>query len=270
MQRPLKPSPGRPAHTNFSQFVDTLPESPRLLGLTHITSSYLLRDIVSTGEIAAPDQCPVLRELVTYFFYGRAAFRGRTDTNPTDVLSAFPVVIVLDPSRTPKPRYVFGFDSGAFVGGHMEQYFNPHMPLFDLLLSPDVRSAGRLITALFGTNEEYLRNKPTGQNFSPPPSNFEAECYKKMVMGGGQGATRLDDRCSTPEILFGDAINISQCVKAAVLPDSLASDPQIGGILANNNIEIHDYMWRSGSRPIEYHSLMHEIVKNIYRDAGWL
>lgn len=269
MPRDLKPKNGRPSHSDFAKFVEGLPLPKSLLGLTHITSSYLLRDIVESGAIQAYGPCKIIGENLTYAFYGRAAFRGSAEFEPASLPCLFPSVLVLDPSAVPQPKYVFGFDSGAFVEGMMDPYLHPYMPLFDFLLAPDASSAAKLIGAVFETPDDYFRNRPSTK-FQVPPSNFEAQCYKAIVQSAAQGAGKLDDRASTPELLFADAIELGASVRAAVLPDTLASDPNIGGALKGYGVEVHEYPWTSSSRPGENHFVVRQLVQSIYKEREWL
>lgn len=265
--RYLKPKGGRPPHSTLAEFVKSLPEPGKLLGLTHITSSYVIRDVLADGAIQATEKCNVLDEEVTYTFYGRAAFREKSFFEPTDLPCMFPSVLIIDPTTVPRPKYVFCFDSGAFMAGMMDQYLHPYMPLFDFLLAPDTISAGRLINAAFETSVNYLKNLPT-TSFTVPISNFEADCYRRIVLG--IGSSKLDDRASTPELVFSDPIKLRESVRAAVIPDSLASDPNIGGALRACGVRIYEYPWTSGSRPIEIHFTVRALVEAAYRDLKWL
>ncbi len=269
MARALRARNGRPTHSAFAQLVQTLPVPDRMLGLTHVTSSYSLRDVLLSGLIVADEPCRILEEPVTYAFYGRAAFRSKFDNEPSDLTSLFPSVLILDPERVPTPKYVFGFDSGAFMEGLMDQYLHPYMPLFDFLLEPDPRSAARLIQAVFPSAGDYLTNKPVIK-FTVPASNYEAECYAKLVTGGGHAEPRLDDRASTPELLFADPIDVRECVVAAVIPSNLSDDPAIGGRLRRLDVRVLDYPWTSCSRPGENHFLLRGLVYSVYEDLGWI
>ena len=267
LARALRAKSGRLSRSDLASFVQSLPDSKKLLGLTHITSSYLLREIIEAGSIQAQEPCPVIREPVTYAYYGRAAFRGREDSKPTNLSFLFPSVLIVDPQRVPLPKYVFGFDSGAFVNGIMDPYLHRYMPLFDFLLAPEPRSAARLVAAVFQTDEDYFRNRPSA-NFQVPTSNFEAEAYRQIVLAAGDG--RLDDRVSTPELIFSDPINLRDSVRAAVLPDTLASDPMIGGALKAFGVTIYEYPWTNGSRPAESHFVVRNLVQLAYRNLKWL
>jgi hypothetical protein len=267
--RTLRPLNGRPARTDFASFVDGLPAPSKLLGLTHVTSSYVLRDIIDTGSIAAQVQCKVMGEAVTYAFYGRAAFRGSSEFQPTTLSCLFPSVLILDPNKVPPPKYVFGFDSGAFHDGLMDSFLHPYMPLFDFMLAPTPVSAARLVSAVFDTNDDYFANRASN-SFTVPTSNFEADCYRQIVNGAGHGATPLDDRASTPELLFVDPLDLRSCVSAAVLPDTLAADHNIGERLKRLGIRVYDYPWTSCSRPVENHFAVRQLVQAAYKDLAWL
>jgi hypothetical protein len=267
LARDLKAKSGRPSRPDLALFVQTLPAPKKLLGLTHITSSYVLRDIIEAGSIEVHEPCPVIGEPVTYAFYGRAAFRGRAEFEPTNLSCLFPSVLIIDPENVPPPKYVFGFDSGAFVSGMMDQYLHPYMPLFDFLLAPEPSSAARLVSAIFETDEDYFRNRPS-VTFQVPVSNFEADCYRRIVFSGSEG--RLDDRASTPELIFADPIDLKKSVRAAVLPDTLASDPLIGGALKAFGITVYEYPWTNASRPVENHFTVRNLVESAYRNLKWL
>ena len=156
---------------------------------------------------------------------------------PTNLACLFPTVLVIDPKSVPPPKYVFAFDLGAFIDGKMDRFLHPYMPLFDFLLTPEPVSAGRLINAVFGTNEAFFRNSPR-PDFQVPPANFEADCYRHIVL---EGIEDLDDRGTTPELLFADRIELRRSVKAVILPDVLAKDPEnsyISGQLRSGHLRL--------------------------------
>ena len=81
---------------------------------------------------------------------------------------------------------------------------------------------------------------------------------------------RLDDRLSTPEFVFASPIQLKESVRAAILPDTLAKDPNIGGLLQAMSIRVDGYPWTSCSRPGENHYLIQSMAVSIYKDLGWL
>ena len=230
MKRILRSRAGRADRVDFSNFVQKLPIADKALGLTHITNSYVLREIAEIGRVE-PSLCTTLNEHVIYAFYGRAAFRDSNEFQPTNLSSLYPSVLVFDPKALPKPKYVFPFDSGAFVNGMMDQFLHPYMPLFDFAMVPDVSSAATLVKAMFGDAKSYFENTPSS-NLNAPPSNFEVDSYIKIVFANGRTNTSsLDERASTPEFIFADALELKKSVIAAVLPDTLANDDAVGGII---------------------------------------
>lgn len=261
---------GRPDRTDFANYVAALPRPVGLLGLTHVTTGYLLREILDAGRIAAVGDCPVLHQPLVYAFYGRSAFRNSRDGNPSDLAYQFPAVLVLDPAQTPAPTYAFGFDSGAFVNNFMDDYLDPHMPLFDFHVPPDVASAAALAQHFFGGPKPFLRNQPAPAQ-ELPASNFELASYNRMLHAGGRssGSNRLDDRVSTPELIFADPIPLAGAVRGAVLPDVLAGDDLIGGRLEAAGVAVREYAWSTASRPSEYHMLIRSLVEGLYAEFGW-
>lgn len=268
MARTLKSLTGRADRKDFAAYVAALPPSDFKLGLTHVTTGYFLRDILDARKIVPPAPCPVLNQPLVYAFYGRPGYRNKADSMPSDLPYVFPAVLLLDPEKTPKPKHVFGFDSGAFVAGMMDDYVDPYMPLFDFHLEPDVQSAARLAKAFFGTPRDYLDNKPI-THAAVPAGEYEAFSYSKMVVSNGRGANRLDDRISTPELIF-DEIPIEDCVVAAIVPDVLAGDPKIGGRIEAMGVKVRDYEWSGASRPSEYHRQIRQIAYGVFEDFGWL
>jgi hypothetical protein len=268
MARPLTALNGRPNREDFARYVAALPPSDFRLGLTHVTTGYFLRDILDAKKIVAIADCPVLKKPLVYAFYGRPAYRNKADDMPSDLPFLFPAVLILDPEKVPQPKHVFGFDTGAFVGGKMDDYLDPYMPLFDFHLEPNVQSAARLAQAFFGTPRDFLKNNPA-IDVQVPAGNYEAVSFGKMVSARGRGANRLDDRVCTPELIF-DEIPIEDCVKAAILPDALAADPEIGGRIEALGVKVKDYEWTGASRPSEYHRTVRNIAYGVFEDLKWL
>lgn len=266
-RRPLTRGAIRPDRKDLSRFVSGLPAARSTLGLTHVTTGYVLREILESGKIATDEKCHIFGERLTYAFYGRSAFRRKGDDVPADLTFLFPVVLVLNPMKVPTPKYVFGFDTGAFVNGYMNDYLDPDMPLFDFQLEPHIQSVARLIEALFGDVDAFLRNQPL-YIVDIPHDNFEAQSYGKMVRAAGRGSNKLDDRASTPEVIFDVGIDIKDCVCAAILPDAIANSA-IGSRLENLGIRVDAYEWAGATRPSEYHMLIRNMVRAVYRDFGW-
>lgn len=267
MTRPLKALTGLPPRRSLEDFIGTLPPSSNVLGLTHVTSGYVLRDIIETGAISPAAPCKVLKEPLVYLFYGRPSYRTGINNGPTSLAFHCPVVVIVDPALTPPPKYAFCFDSGAFVDGMMDTHLHPYMPLFDFSIPPDVKSASTLVNGLFGSPERYLAcSEPI--TFVPDPANFEATSYCSIVKNAS--SLGLDDRASTPEFAYDRGIDLVPWVKSVILPDSLSGDKNFGGKLTRLGIPTLDYEWQGGCRPNEYHVLIRRLVKQVYEGLNWL
>jgi hypothetical protein len=253
----------------FRRLVASLARPSKLLGLTHVTTGYIFREVLDVGKIAPIDRCQILKEPVIYAFYGRSAFRRAEDNVPTDLPFLFPVVCILDPAATPAPKYVFGFDTGAFVTGFMDDYLDPYMPLFDFQLEPNIDAAARLVEHFFGGANQFLDNTPR-TDVNVPASNFEGVSYQKMIAAGGRGANKLDDRVSTPEVIFANEIDIAKAVKAVILPNVLSDDHEFGGRIATLGVKNDGYEWNGVTRPSEYHMLIRRRVRALYKEFGWI
>ncbi len=149
----------------------------------------------------------------------------------------------------------------------LDGFLDPYMPLFDFLLAPDVASAARLVNHAYGSNQRFLENSPETRNAFG--SQFEYECYLKILYATKSGTNDLDDRISTPELVFDGAIPINKCVSAAILPNRLIDDADTGLALKNLGIEVLDYPWVSGNRPGEMHFLIRQLVQQVYENRKW-
>lgn len=259
----------RPDRDGLKRFVAALPPAKGSLGLTHVTTGYLMREIIDIGSICAVDNCRIFGEPIIYAFYGRAAFRKSGDGTPTDLVSRMPVVFVLDSSKAPKPKYIFPFDTGAFMEGFLDDYLDQYMPLFDFILEPDVNTATKIAEFFFGDQQSYMDNIPKAP--SPIPANqFEAHSVQRMILAGGRGANKLDDRASTVEFIFDKSLDIISTIAAIIMPADLAVDPELGGRMKTIGVRVDSYPWTAGTRPTEYHMQLRQMVRAIYKDFGWL
>jgi hypothetical protein len=80
----------------------------------------------------------------------------------------------------------------------------------------------------------------------------------------------LDDRGTTPELVFAERIELDKSARAIVLPDVLEKDPDVHASLRKYNLDVLDYPLVSYSRPIENHFAVRQLVEDAYRRYGWL
>jgi hypothetical protein len=106
-----------------------------------------------------------------------------------------------------------------------------------------------------------------GQIFDVPASNFEADSYRHIV---SNGIKELDDRGTTPELVFAERIELDKSARAIILPDVLEKDPVVHTSLRRYKLDVLDYPIANYSRPIENHFAVRQLVEDAYRRYGWL
>lgn len=141
---------------------DHLPDAPidvDPLPFCHVSRLRSLPSILAKGSLQ-PTHCARLGRELLYFFYGSASFRTgdelTRDTNLAPIAFAFsPVALSRIDSWAP-------FDTGAAVTGKLTStLLGPSGIAEYLVRSRGVRTGAKLVFALFGNNENYLRGRNT-------------------------------------------------------------------------------------------------------------
>jgi hypothetical protein len=239
-------------------------EAKPRLPLVHSTDSYALADVLETGTLV-PQDCKVFTgEALTYFFYGRPAFRPNMDAEPSSLKHYFPVCLLFRPEWTINIRRLFPFDSGAFHNELYGAYLHKKMKLGDFGLEAHMETPGKVISRFFGSVPAYLRADP-----KPPsaidPAEFEAHSYLALIQSKEGNA--IDSRGSGIELQTADAIPIGGAVAAIVLPSTFA-DGSMGTKLKNLGIDVLPYRVHERSRPGEYTSEITTICTHYYVRIG--
>jgi hypothetical protein len=243
-----------------SATTDTLPRLP----LVHSTDSYVFEDVLADGAIA-PRACNVFKgEALTYFFYGRPAFRPNLDAEPTGLKHYFPVCLLLKPDWTASVKRVFPFDSGAFHNSFYSAYLHDKMKLGDFGLEADMSSPGKVVSIFFGSNPAYLVGKPRAEP-KIDPSEFEAHSYLALVHAKHSNA--IDNRGSGIEVQTAEIVSIADAVAAVIIPSTFA-DGRTGERLKKLGIDILPYSTFERYRPSEYMSKITELCLTYYVHIG--
>jgi hypothetical protein len=246
------------------KLVITATEALPRLPLVHSTDSYVLEDVLASGEIT-PQACKVFTgEALSYFFYGRPAFRSNLDAEPTSLKHYFPVCVLFKPDWSADIRRVFPFDSGAFHNGLYGAYLHKKMKLGDFGLEANITTPGKLITRFFGSVPAYLKANP-GPTPVIDPTEFEAQSYLALI--NSKEGNAIDSRGSGIELQTADPVSIADAVAAVVLPSTFA-DGSTGIKLKELEIDIVPYHVYERSRPNEYMSQITELCFNYYLQIG--
>lgn len=208
------------AKTRFRDLVNKADVMVPNLPLVHSTDTYILEEVLAAGRLE-PQVCDVFSgELLTYFFYGRPAFRPGTDASPSGMGHYLPVCLILKPTLAISIKRIFPFDSGAFESGFYKNFLHQKMNLADFGLEPDVTTPGRVVSRFFGSNSAYLKAEPAVHS-QFDPAEFEAACYAALI--SSKEGNSIDSRGSGIEVQSSEAIDINTMVEAVVLPADFAS-----------------------------------------------
>ena len=112
--------------------------------------------MLEDGARLRPQSCDVFEpERLTYFFYGRSAYRPNQDENPNSLHHYLPVCLIFKPEASIAIKRVFPFDSGAFQHDFYRSYLHKDMMLGDFLLEANPESPGRIVRRFFTDNTNY-------------------------------------------------------------------------------------------------------------------
>jgi hypothetical protein len=249
---------------SFSSYVEGRDPTPLELPLIHTTTCFNLKAIQRTNSIQ-PNPCKVFNERLTYFFYGRPAYRDCSATIPAFDIGFYPICFVIRPGAiSVTPKRLYPFDSGAFQNG----LYAPAIPSGQTLLMYEVvatiESARRVVRGFFDADASYLSGRPkAGLLFDSDEA--EANSYYHLINGGGH--PDCDDRCSAIEVQIDFDLDLSPGVlMAVVLPTSFLEDPPLREALVK--------VWQAvplpydadlGMRPLEFHGHVRHLVRSLYR-----
>lgn len=224
-----------------------------LLPLTHVTSAHGLRGVIDSKGVDIAD-CSVFGEKLSYWFYGRPAYKLGDIHFGSKALYHAPVCLIANPKNFPTPKRAFPFDSGAFDG----RKFNGIMPkkasLADFELEPSFKAAQRVVGKFYESNEEYLLANPK-QNITHNNWDFELSAYHTLIRAAQDGheAQRFDERSSSIEFQFAGRIPFPSAFDAIVLPSPLLNgDDKYTGAIKKSGLHLIPYPVFGAFKQSEY------------------
>jgi hypothetical protein len=268
-RRPPKFDPGRPG------FMDWVAEHPGpnwgLMPLTHIAKSVTAEDIIRAGKVDL-SQCPVFDRPLSYFFYGRPAYR--VDRNEvTKTVSFCPFCFVFDPKLAWSADAIHAFDTGAFASRLYSHVLPDEMAENDFRLT-SIGAINQLIAKVFGTLGAYFDANTALVAKNPPATSaheFHAKAYLDLITSPGRNEP--DDRVCSIELAFTNSVSLTGNLKAIVLPHTLCVEndraPWLSD-LVDAGIALVPYEFIPGRHPEHYHTLMELALKAFYIEHGYL
>lgn len=108
------------------------------LAWCHSTDAFALQEIIRRGQLHANAPCDVFGEPLSYFFYGKPAYKKHSSSSMRTMARA-PVVILMSPDLLESRKRVFPFDTGAFHRGRYWPWVHASMALqdFEVTRLPD-------------------------------------------------------------------------------------------------------------------------------------
>lgn len=224
----------------LAKIVDAVDDTTSRLPFVHSTDAHGLRSMTMQNAII-PQPCNVFEpERLTYLFYGRPSYRPNEHVGATTHTALLPVCLIFKADAAIKIKRVFPFDSGAFQNDFLDSFLHPKMSLGDFLLTADPATPGKLISYVFGTNENYVKRKL--QRTDPEHADdFEVQSY--LDIASAKGTNKFDIRSATIEVQTEESLNFSDTVEAVILPSSLEGSPT------------HQALVKNGAQVIFYQSI---------------
>jgi hypothetical protein len=252
--------------SRLSRWMEKIAPCGEELAWCHTTDGYKLQKIIASGQLFASDPCRVFGERLSYFFYGRPAYRVTCDKSMRTSARA-PVVIMMSPEVSASRQRVFPFDTGAFVDGRYGAWLHKSMQLRDFELTHLVDAPRRYVPSFYGSNGDYLRLKPR----TPPvpyAGDFEVEALVAML--SDPDASGSDDRRLTMELQVARPIPFEwPLVRGLILPRDLEDAEDIASFLAGPGagIEVRWYDLSPLKVAIEYQALLEYFALELH--SSW-
>jgi hypothetical protein len=233
------------------------------LPLIHTSRCELLSPIVSANALE-PRLCRVFAEPLTYFSYGRPAYRSKLGSSPGDSLALCPVCFVFKPHVLPREvARVFPCDSGALH----DDRFGPMLTSADmgsLELDPTLDAARRYVDLFFPTNSQYYLGRV--RKFVGARLDEAARRFLGLLISSGP--VQFDDRCSAVEIQVRERIDLPHKLLYVILPREYLDRPAIRNAVFNVwNCEPILYSTVHGDSPSAYYSVLRDRLFARMRDS---
>ncbi|CDZ59612.1 hypothetical protein [Neorhizobium galegae] len=255
--------------TRLQTYLDRFSDTNRPLPLIHTTSTNGFRHILRDKAIKAHKECPVFKEWLVYFFYGRPAYKISVDEATQRVTDEYlPVAFITRPDAVSNIKRIFPFDSGAFDNAAYGGVHHRSSTLADYELAPALKSARRVVRAFFNTNQNYVLGEPQQRRVNAF-DNPEVNAYLTLI--DGTTDLSIDDRRYSIEIQTLDPVTLANDVVAIVMPLSWLNSKSVRRLLKDNpSIQPLTYARYRGVAVSGCHAMIFERVHDYLSSNGYL
>lgn len=235
------------------------PSEPTM-DLIHTTTATIFRSICNAGSIN-PQMCPVMNEQLTYFFYGRPAYRPGPIARTDICLDTRPVCMLFKRKEIHNVVGTYPCDTGA----HYNKLYSPHLDgvsCHDLDCAAVPEAENRIVTRYFGSNKQYFFGYELPV-LSPEPTSPTALQYHGMI--SSPEPVDYDDRSRTIEVTQNSALLINTIYKI-VMPDFLLADDTVKSFIKE---------FKNQGREVKYYRSYRQTnaartVEQFFTDVGLL
>jgi hypothetical protein len=228
------------------------------LAWCHSTDAFAFRAIMEQGRFT-PTLCPVFKESLLYFFYGRPAYK-KNEVESIGGSARSPVIFVFNPTLVRSGLRVHPFDTGAFEGGRYKKWMHPAMRLEDFEMPCEEHAPLRHVNSFYKSADDYLNINP-----SKPLKKYsgELEVNSLVALLLDTSAEDADDRKLALELQIKEEISLDPHVlMAVVFPDEMQDAKYVKSFFegVGKGVEKITYKCSPYKRSIEYQGLIEERV----------
>lgn len=216
-------------------FAPTLPRLP----IMHVTFGTRFMSILDSLEIGLGPRDEVLEKEVSFHFYGQPSYRPKSGEVFQRSIGSALFCLILDLAHLPPPCSILPFDSGGYSS--LLKPFCDGLPVGDFFLPPDADTPARLVSALFGSNEDYfgMRLRP---GVAKEVKKFDLHSQGLIRLYGTDGPVPFDQRAGSVEVHFDQPLKLRpEKVLAVIAPDVVAEDDELRAFAQGLDAKIEPY-----------------------------
>ncbi len=192
------------------------------MALIHTTTVSLFRQVCSGSTVSlTPQLCPVMNIPLTYFFYGRPAYRPGPISSTNRDYDSRPVSMLFRREAVNSIMGIYPCDTGAHDRGFYAPFLDG-VPLPDL----DCRSVSdadkRIVSRFFGANDAYFYGEELS-SLNPAPNSVAGSKFYDLLTS--PHVTECDDRSQTVELTQDQVQGLDDAIESVVIPDFLLAEP---------------------------------------------
>ena len=240
-------------------------KTPALLPTMHSTSCLIGENILQEDKLSVK-VCPVFKEPLLYFFYGKPSYRvssKHSHKSRTDCLRS-PCCFIFD-SHKIHAKYIYPFDTGAYSSGIFEDMIPSEIDIKKFQLEPDPTNIPEYVRAFFGNNENYLQGI----------SSIDDKSFNNVVtftLGqilSAKGTFEFDDRARTVEIISEDNLKVSDAIMAIIVPQPFVRNEAFKNFLKDHSdIDVITYFTHYPSDPASHNEAVFQKAIDYLKKRG--